>query len=74
MYAMKTKRKNKKICKAIKNYIINNKITFEDYENCLFNKQIISFEQNVIRSMACTPFNFMMMSFQPSDSSFVIFI
>ena len=50
MYAMKTKRKNKKICKGIKNYIINNKITFEDYENCLFNKQIISCEQNVIRS------------------------
>ena len=50
MYAWKIKSKIKKICKGIKNYVVQNKISFEDYESCLFNSEIVKCTQNSIRS------------------------
>ena len=50
MYCWRTKCKMKKVLKGIKSYVVNNKITFEDYESCLFNKEIVKCTQNSIRS------------------------
>ena len=50
MYAWKTRNKITKILKGIKRNVVDNKITFENYESALFDNKIYKCTQNTIRS------------------------
>ena len=50
MYAWKTRNKIVKILKGIKRNVVENKITFENYESALFDNKIYKYTQNTIRS------------------------
>ena len=41
MYALKTKDKISKKSKGVKKFVVKNRILFEDYLDCLFNKKNI---------------------------------
>nr|XP_042910853.1 uncharacterized protein LOC122272000 [Parasteatoda tepidariorum] len=50
MYAYKTSNKTEKRLKGVKKQAIKNKITFDDYKECLFNQQLKYVDMNLIRS------------------------
>ena len=50
IYRMHKSNKEEKHCKGVKQSVVKNKITFEDYKNCLFSKKDQLRTMNLIRS------------------------
>ncbi|KAJ8891419.1 hypothetical protein PR048_003947 [Dryococelus australis] len=50
MYAINVEGDVKKIAKGVKNTVVRNEISFDDYKNCLFGKEVVYKSMNLIKS------------------------